>query len=318
MSEYQAAPRTVVEACFDPRGSASLAYVYDVAAAAGLADQPVRLAIRRLEAAGVLRQEGRGRKGRLLLTDAGRLRTDADARFVRLAYAQDGGLAPWDGLWRLHTFSVPEQHRPERDALRTALTRLGAAPLAPGAYLSPHDLLAELVGETSESTVGAYLITAEATRLTGPGFTDPASVAERLWPAADTVDAYRPLAEALAAEPVGNDRGSTELVATALGLADAFSRALEHDPLLPPELRPTPWPPSHLRRAFRERWTALRHQAPDLSLFRTFDPPAPPPTPTPPACPPEPAGPPSTPPPGLGRKPVWRGSPPAGQSPDDR
>ncbi|MFB7910043.1 transcriptional regulator [Kitasatospora sp. NPDC056076] len=283
MSEYQAAPRTVVEACFDPQGTASLAYVYDLAAAAGLADQPVRLAIRRLEAAGVLRQEGRGRKGRLLLTDAGRLRSDTDVRLVRLAYAQDAGLAPWDGLWRLHTFSVPEQRRPERDALRTALTRLGAAPLAPGAYLSPHDLLAELVGETSESTVGSYLVTAEATRLTGPGFTDPASVAERLWPAADTHAAYRPLAEALAAEPVGTDHGSPELigtdhgspalVASALGLADAFSRALEHDPLLPPELRPAPWPPARLRHAFRERWAAIRRQAPDLSLFRAFDPP---------------------------------------------
>ncbi|MFD7451424.1 transcriptional regulator [Kitasatospora sp. NPDC059827] len=292
MSEYQPAPRTVVEACFDPQGTASLAYVYDLAAAAGLADQPVRLAIRRLEAAGVLRQEGRGRKGRLLLTDAGRLRSDTDVRLVRLAYAQDAGLAPWDGLWRLHTFSVPEQHRPERDALRTALTRLGAAPLAPGAYLSPHDLLAELVDETSESTVGSYLITAEATRLTGPGFTDPASVAERLWPAADTLAAYRPLAEALAEalaaepvatdhdspEPIGTDHGSTDhgstaLVATALGLADAFGRALEHDPLLPPELRPVPWPPARLRHDFRERWAAIRRRAPDLSLFRAFDPP---------------------------------------------
>ncbi|MER7842810.1 transcriptional regulator [Kitasatospora sp. NPDC096077] len=269
MSDYRAAPRTVVEACFDPQGTASLAYVYDLAASAGLADQPVRLAIRRLEAAGVLRQEGRGRKGRLLLTDTGRLRTDQDAQLIALAYAQDAGRAPWDGRWRLHTFSVPEQHRPERDALRAALTRLGAAPLTPGAYLSPHDLRAELVTETSESTVGDYLITAEATRLTGPGFTDPTSIAERLWPAADTVQAYRPLADALARQPLTPD--PDELVVAALELADALSRALEQDPLLPPELRPTPWPPAQLRRAFQDRWTAIRLRAPDLSLFRAFD-----------------------------------------------
>ncbi|MBO1420045.1 transcriptional regulator, partial [Streptomyces sp. FH025] len=212
MSEYKAAPRTVVEACFDPRGTASLDYVYDVAAAAGLADQPVRLAIRRLEAAGVLRQEGRGRKGRLVLTDAGRLRTDLDVRHIALAYAQDAGLAPWDGLWRLYTFSVPEQHRPERDALRAALTRLGGAPLAPGAYVSPHDLLEELVTETSEATVGSYLIAAEATRLTGPGFTDPAAIAERLWPATETVEAYRPLAAALGDTSPRGERGSVASV----------------------------------------------------------------------------------------------------------
>ncbi|MFF2145657.1 PaaX family transcriptional regulator C-terminal domain-containing protein [Kitasatospora sp. NPDC058190] len=274
MSAYKAAPRTVVEACFDPQGTASLDYVYDVAAAAGLSDQPVRLAIRRLEAAGVLRQEGRGRKGRLLLTDAGRLRADMDVRFIALAYAQDAGLAPWDGLWRLYTFSVPEQRRAERDALRVALTRLGAVALAPGAYVSPHDLLEELVGETSEATVGTYLITAEATRLIGPGFTGAVAVAERLWPAADTIEAYQPLADALGDESPGRDGSSAELIATALGLVDAFSRAMESDPLLPTELRPAPWPPSQLRHAFRERWAAIRKQAPDLSLFRAYDIPA--------------------------------------------
>ncbi|MFF2751214.1 transcriptional regulator [Kitasatospora sp. NPDC058048] len=268
---YRPAPRTVVEACFDPQGTAPLDYVYDVAAAVGLSDQPVRLAVRRLEAAGVLRQEGRGRKGRLVLTDAGRLRSDMDVRFVALAYAQDAGLAPWDGLWRLYTFSVPERHRSERDALRAALTRLGAVPLAPGAYASPHDLLDELTDEASAATVGAYLITAEATRLTGPGFTDPASTAEHLWPSAETVEAYRPLADALAAESLGPDRGSVELVAVALRLAEAFTHALERDPLLPPELRPAPWLPSRIRRDFHEAWTTIRGRTPDLSLFRAFD-----------------------------------------------
>ncbi|MFE7526969.1 PaaX family transcriptional regulator C-terminal domain-containing protein [Kitasatospora sp. NPDC057542] len=271
MSAYKAAPRTVVEACFDPQGTAALDYVYDVAAAVGLSDQPVRLAVRRLEAAGILRQEGRGRKGRLVLTDAGRLRSDTDVRFVALAYAQDAGLVPWDGLWRLYTFSVPERHRSERDALRTALTRLGAVPLAPGAYVSPHDLLDELAVEASARTVGAYLITAEATRLTGPGFTGPTATAEHLWPSAETVEAYQPLAEALAEEPLGPDRGPVELVATALRLAEAFTHALERDPLLPPELRPTPWPPSRVRRDFHEAWTAIRGRTPDLSLFRAFD-----------------------------------------------
>ncbi|MCK7621621.1 transcriptional regulator [Streptomyces sp. RS10V-4] len=272
MPDYKPAPRTVVEACFDPEGTASLGYVYDLAAAAGLADQPIRLAVRRLEAAGVVRQEGRGRKGTLHLTDAGRLRADADARFIALAHAQDAGLAPWDGLWRLHTFSVPEQHRADRDALRAALTRLGAAALAPGTYVSPHDLREDLVGETSRALVDTYLITAEATRLTGPGFGGPAAAAERLWPAAATVEAYRPLAEALDEDPPPAGHGSTGPVVGALRLADAFGHALEHDPLLPPELRPSPWPPSRLRRAFRERWTAIREQAPDLSLFRAFDP----------------------------------------------
>ncbi|TCO59728.1 PaaX family transcriptional regulator [Actinocrispum wychmicini] len=260
-------PRTVIEACFDPNGVASLERVYRVATAVGLRDQPVRLAILRLAAAGVLRQEGHVRKGRLVLTDAGRLRSDTDVRLVAFAAAQDAGRMPWNGLWRLYTFSAPEPRRAERDSLHTALTRLGSAALTPGVYVSPHDLLPELIQATSAETVGSYLIIAEATRLTGPGFTDPESTAERLWPAAETIAAYKPLADLLSGDVLN---ASTELVATALRLAEAFTQALEHDPLLPLELRSDPWPPVRLRHDFREAWAAIRSRTPDLSLFRTF------------------------------------------------
>ena len=272
MSDIRVSPRVVIEACFDENGVAELAYVYDVALAAGLADQPVRLAIRRLEATGHLRQEGRGRKGHLVLTDSTRAREDANVRYIALAYAQDAGDAPWDGRWHLYTFSIPERNRSERDGLRNALLRLGAAPLAPGVYISPHDLAPSLAHETATTTLARYLITAEVVHLGGAGFGDPLATAETLWPAKPLLDAYAPLAEALhAAERLNADPADpAKETATALALAEAFTDALERDPLLPPELRPPDWPPTRLRGEFRDSWAQHRRRNPGLSLFAAY------------------------------------------------
>lgn len=61
----QISPRTVVEAFLPTCGTVPLSIIYDTANAAGLSDQPVRLMIRRLIAAGDVSQEGRGRAGAL-------------------------------------------------------------------------------------------------------------------------------------------------------------------------------------------------------------------------------------------------------------
>ncbi|MGP5243252.1 PaaX family transcriptional regulator C-terminal domain-containing protein, partial [Corynebacterium variabile] len=69
--DMQITPRTLVEAFLPFEGEVSLAEVYAVANLAGLEDQPVRLAIRRLVAAGDVVQHGRGRAGSLTLTGTG-------------------------------------------------------------------------------------------------------------------------------------------------------------------------------------------------------------------------------------------------------
>lgn len=268
MSQLEIAPKTIIEACFTPDGTADLAVVYDVAAAVGVADQPVRVAIRRLEAAGTLHQVGRGRKGHLVLTAGGLAREHADRGYLSLVAAQDRGEATWSGHWHLYTFSVPERFRSERDALRSALVRLGAAPLAHGVYVSPFPLRAELEGETSDR----YLITAEALRIAGPGLETPQRAAETLWPAAEIEAGYAPLSDvldAVASAPQG--ASLPERLGCSLRLAEAFSFALERDPLVPPELRGSGWSPPETRRRFRSVWTALQADLPDVRLFRGYE-----------------------------------------------
>lgn len=254
------APRTVVEAFLPADGEVRLDQVYDAAAAAGLSDQSIRLAIRRLEAGGLAVQSGRGRNGSLRLTTAGRTALGHDRLAFRLVLAQDHGLAPWDGCWRLVSLQVPEADRAVRDLLRRTLLSLGAAPLGTSLYVSPHDLTTLL-----PAAHRSVLITATATDLDVGGRRDPIEIAEALWPAARTLAAYAGLGPVITrARHDTHDPAQTRQ----LRLADALERTLRDDPLLPPELRTAPWLPTDLRRSWYAAWRELDAQTDDNPLFR--------------------------------------------------
>lgn len=245
----QVSPRTVIEAFLPLVGDASLADVYDTANLAGLADQPVRLAIRRMVSSGDVEQIGRGRAGSLRLTSAGRRRLERDRQSLALASAQDGGDAPWDGRWRLIAVTTPENKRAVRDMLRRQLYEVGAVAISTGLYVSPHDLIPEL-----PDAVGPYLSTATTDDLDVRGSSDPKTIAEELWPSQPIVAAYATLEEALCADTSNTD---VPVVVRMLRLAEALEQAIREDPLLPLELRRAPWSPSQTRVAWAERWEGL-------------------------------------------------------------
>lgn len=245
----QITPRTLVEAFLPLVDEVSLAEVYDAANLAGLDDQPVRLAIRRLIAAGDAVQRGRGRAGELRLTDEGRGRLQRDRQSLALAFAQDAGEAAWDGRWHLVAVSAPESDRRIRDGLRRELIGLGAVAVSTGLYVGPHDLREVLPAE-----IAPYITTAATSDLSVQGVRDPLVIAETLWPQAPIIDAYAHLDETLQ-----RDAGDETLpnVVAQLVLAEALERAMRHDPLVPLELRSRPWHPSGVRDEWLRRWEAL-------------------------------------------------------------
>ncbi|WP_353114058.1 PaaX family transcriptional regulator [Microbacterium sp.] len=265
--EIAVSARTLIEGSFGAEGVAPLDTLYDVGLALGLPEQTVRLTIRRMQASGLLRQVGRGRAGHLVRTEEGTRDERAALRLLDFAFAQDRGLARWDGSWRLYAFSIPESQRAERDGLRALLVSLGAAALAPGLYVTPHDLHEELARVVPEATVSERLITAATDALRVPGCADDRAIAERLWPADEVLAACRPLEAAIAAlpDPAGIDE--IAVTAQALRLSEGLDHALRADPLLPLELRPSPWPPSRVRARFLESWERLEALAPDLPVF---------------------------------------------------
>ncbi|GAA1980284.1 transcriptional regulator [Isoptericola halotolerans] len=246
------APRTVIEAFLPADGQVPLDVVFDTANAAGIADQPLRLALRRMVAAGDIVQAGRGRSGTAELTLAGRQRLGRDRLALRLAFAQDQGLAPWDGRWRLLAVSTPEADRAARDALRRQLVDTGAAAVSTGLYLSPHNLADML--DTHERS---HLVQATATGVDVRGVTDPQAVTEALWPRARIIEAYAVVDQAIEHVQLAMETGAEAALVGQLHLAEALEQAMRSDPLIPLELRTEPWAPTQIRRRWHDAWAAL-------------------------------------------------------------
>lgn len=241
------APRTVIETLVPIDDERELRAVYDAGNAVGIPDQPVRLTIRRMIAAGELEQRGRGRNGTIAYTAAGRIRIERDRAALALAARQDRGSEQWDGHWSLFAISAPERLRSIRDRLRLELLGAGAVRLSTGLYVSPHTL-----GGMLDVDDNQYLVTARATDLDIRGITDPAEIAELLWPAADIVGHYRVVEAALAADDASDATETRQI-----RLADALEKAMRTDPLVPPELRAAPWTPAKTRREWRHRWQVI-------------------------------------------------------------
>lgn len=256
-------PRTVIEAFLPQQGAASMREILDTANAVGLDDQPVRLAVRRLIAAGEVTQTGRGRHGEIHLTESGRRRLAGDRLALGLAFAQDDGRMPWDGRWHLISVTVPETRRALRDGLRRSLRELGAAPLSTSLYVSAHDLADLVTPDLRE-----HLVLAVATELNVHGVTDSREIAALLWPAAPVLAGYAAMDEVLRwaqQHPLGTEQ---DAVVVQLFLAEALEQAMRVDPLLPPELRQDAWMPADARHTWRRCWERASAALPGDVLYR--------------------------------------------------
>lgn len=275
--------RLLVHALVREDGTVDAAELYDVAGLLGMTDQQVRLCVRRLVADGRFTQEGRGRKAvlRAVADPTGALAPDAE--YVRHAYRQDAGQAPWDGVWHLFAFAVPESRRTLRDALRDTLLHLGAAPLQGGLYVTANPVAAIVEAHARHLGVLDSLTFLTSTDLRVGALTDPAALAAGLWPLDEVAARYERLT-AFARHcltrpdaPAGGDGTASEAtgrLATAVELAAEFTRAMDPDPLLPPELLPQPWPGTEARRLTADCWHHLRGTdtggPAGLRLFRLY------------------------------------------------
>ncbi|MEV4067188.1 PaaX family transcriptional regulator C-terminal domain-containing protein [Nonomuraea dietziae] len=253
--------RLLVHALVREDGTVDAGELYTVAGLLGMSDQQVRLCVKRLVAEGRFSHEGRGRKALL--------RTVADATgsltpnlaYVRHAYRQDHGLAPWDGVWHLFAFAIPESSRTSRDALRDTLRHLGAAPVQSGLYVSANRIEELVEAQARHLGVAHALTCLTTTDLRIGSHEDPLVLAAALWPLDDIAarhDRLAGFARACLDRLAQQDTltGSEQLT-MAVQLAAAFTHAMEPDPLLPPELLPQPWPGAHARRLTAACWTAL-------------------------------------------------------------
>ena len=269
--------RMLVHALIREDGTVSANDLYTVASTLGMSDQQVRLCVKRLVAERRFTSQGRGRKAVLHATDDTTQALAPNADFLRLAFRQDAGLAPWDGVWHLAAFAVPESARTARDALRETLVHLGGAPLQGGLYVCANAW--EPYVEDAARRLGAHsaLTLLSTTDLRRGDTQDPAELVRRLWPLQEIADRYHRLSR-IARPRLDRLTGSAELsppalLTLAVELAAELTRAMEPDPLLPPQLLPQPWPGTEARKIIARCWAALSerdHGEARPTLFRLY------------------------------------------------
>jgi phenylacetic acid degradation operon negative regulatory protein len=151
----------------------------------------------------------------------------------------------WDGSWTLVMAAGGTIDAPVRAALRKELLWEGYAQLAPGVFAHPASdgaVLAEIVQRTGAAT---KVFACSASALPGvQGRTLPQLVADG-WDLSEVRAGYEQFIERfsplLGLRPDGNLEPAQAFVIRTL-LIHAYRRVQLHDPMLPVELLPGPWP----------------------------------------------------------------------------
>jgi len=179
----------------------------------------------------------------------------------------------WDGRWTVVIYSVPEEHRERRDALRYWLTCWGFGALAPGTWICPRRLSPEAAGKWQELDVQAYLEVFRAKHL-GPS--EPDSLVAQAWPQLPALEErYRAyVAEGntiLDCLEAGTFKDEDCFVWQLQSLVEFVAITLE-DPSLPPCLLPEDWPRPAAQRLFEELEQALAKPAERFfdAIYRTI------------------------------------------------
>lgn len=231
----------------------------------GVSDSAARAALSRLTRNGLLVTSRNGRRTFVQLSArAADILNDGAQRI----FSFGGRPSPWDGMWSLVAFSIPEEHRAARDELRKELRWLGFAPLYDGLWVSPRDHAGEVIGRLQ--SLGITTATAfRATALPLPDGLPPADgavpagavpagagaldIPARAWDLSGLRERYEEFTTF-----AGLLRDQTE--AGQISVADALvarTRVMNEwrafpalDPDLPDELLPPAWPRAAARELF--------------------------------------------------------------------
>lgn len=196
----------------------------------GIQSGTMRTALSRMVAAGELE----ARDGDYRLT----------GRLLDRKAAQDIGRRPappgWDGTWWTAIVIAARRGVAERRSFRTTMANLRMGELRPDTWLRP----ANLPGPDGDD--GLAVVRGPLT-----GTADEALVG-LLWPLAELAGSARRLMAVLDRLQPALDAGAASSLAVSIGPSAAAVRFLRAEPLLPPELVPSPWPPDELRARYRD------------------------------------------------------------------
>jgi phenylacetic acid degradation operon negative regulatory protein len=166
--------------------------------------------------------------------------------------ARDG--RPWDGVWTIVAFSVPEAQRDVRHSIRTNLHLLGFAALYDGLWCSPWDDRDGALAMLSD--VGADWSTVMRAQIDARSTVQAMSA----WDLDAVKQRYREFEEEFS--PMLNDARRGALTASQALVArtkvmDGWRKLVLLEPDLPAELLPADWPRASIRDFFLELYESL-------------------------------------------------------------
>ena len=204
----------------------------------GFSEAAARSAILRLKQKGSIEGQRLGRRTCYSLTDAGMHRLDIGG--FRFSFSPTRA---WDGQWTVVIYSVPEEQRELRDALRDSLRWWGFGLLAPGTWVSARPLLPDMERDWRQMGVWDYM---DIFRSAYVGADDLPAMVARAFPELPTLAAgYR---EYIAQSEQVLHRLETgrldDRACFAIRLENlwGFYAVASEDPVLPPNLLPADWP----------------------------------------------------------------------------
>jgi phenylacetic acid degradation operon negative regulatory protein len=219
----------------------------------GVSPDGARAAMRRLHARGLLTVSRSGR------TTAYGIPERTSEVIVRRTHRllSFGATAPeWDGRWTVVAFSIPEESRDARAALRAGLRLHHFGALYDGLWVCPHDRVQQVLGLLEEVGVTTATVLRSDVVPGSPASGSPA----RAFDLAPLNAAYLAFAERY--EPLlehvrSGGMGSAEALVTRTRLRVDWRDFPESDPDLPAELLPEDWARPRARTCFLEIYDAL-------------------------------------------------------------
>jgi phenylacetic acid degradation operon negative regulatory protein len=210
----------------------------------GVSDSAARAALSRLTRNGLLVTSKSGRRTFSRLSSRAAEILDDGARRI---FSFGAASQPWDGMWSLVAFSIPEDNRAARDALRKQLRWRGFAPLYDGLWVSPRDHAAEVIGYLKDLDITT------GTAFRASSVPADGEIPARAWDLAGLRQRYEyfisfagQLRDAAAAGRVP----PTDALIARTRVMDEWRAFPALDPDLPAELLPSAWPRASARELF--------------------------------------------------------------------
>ncbi|RAY15879.1 PaaX family transcriptional regulator [Actinomadura craniellae] len=219
----------------------------------GISAVAARAALSRLARRGLLESSKLGRRTSYGLTDrAARVLSDGMQRIMSFGLAT----RPWDGLWRVVAFSVPEEQRDVRHAARNRLRWYGFAPLYDGVWVSPRDGEQAAAESLAELGVRTYTVLTAQAPPGVPQGCDPLDA----WDLDDLrshYDAFVAERGDLLARTRAGAISAAEALLARTAVMDTWRHFPNLDPELPEELLPADWPRRRAYEVFVELYNSL-------------------------------------------------------------